>query len=90
MTVYYAHTVGSNPETEWQPLEDHLRNVGETAAGYAEPFAAADWGRLAGLWHDIGKYADTFQQYLRSSSSPGPTPMSGSLVNSLNMSTSDS
>jgi CRISPR-associated endonuclease/helicase Cas3 len=31
-------------------------------------FKAEDWGRLAGLWHDLGKYSSAFQQYIRSAS----------------------
>ncbi len=41
------------------------------AAGYASRFGARDWGRLAGLWHDLGKSSDEFQAYLRASSAQG-------------------
>jgi CRISPR-associated endonuclease/helicase Cas3 len=27
-------------------------------------FGAGDWGYLAGLWHDVGKYSDAFQAKL--------------------------
>jgi len=49
-----------------QPLKQHLRNVAEMAAEFAKPFNSADWARLAGVWHDLGKYSDAFQDYLRS------------------------
>ncbi len=68
---HYAHTAdfpdGSrNPdESGWQLLSVHLRNVAELAAGFAAPFGAADEARLAGLLHDLGKYRDEFQAYLR-------------------------
>ncbi|HNW42407.1 MAG TPA: CRISPR-associated endonuclease Cas3'', partial [Opitutaceae bacterium] len=68
---YYAHTAtqpdGSpNPdETKWQLLSEHLRQVSDKAANFAAPFGAADEARLAGLLHDLGKYADRFQQRLR-------------------------
>jgi len=29
-------------------------------------FGAKEWGELAGLWHDLGKYSAAFQQYIRS------------------------
>ncbi len=67
----YAHTADGPPETAWERLEDHLRRVagGDAsmpgARGFAAAFGAADWGELAGLWHDLGKYSDEFQEYLR-------------------------
>ncbi|MCI0364739.1 MAG: CRISPR-associated endonuclease Cas3'' [Phycisphaerales bacterium] len=48
-----------------EPLEKHLRAVATRAAGFAAPLGAAEWGRLAGLWHDIGKWRPEFQAYLR-------------------------
>ena len=58
---YYAHSLKDRPPEEWQLLEDHLKNVAEKARLFAEAFGAGDWGYLAGLWHDIGKYSDEFQ-----------------------------
>lgn len=71
--IYYAHSAedkdGSRlpPESgRWQLLADHLRNVAEQAAKFAAPMgaAAADEARLAGLLHDLGKYAERFQARL--------------------------
>jgi CRISPR-associated endonuclease/helicase Cas3 len=45
-------------------LEDHLEKVAGLAARFAGSFMAADWGRLAGLWHDLGKYHPDFQRRL--------------------------
>lgn len=70
-TVPFAHTLEGRPPEEWEPLEDHLRLVAggndqfPGAAGFAAEFGAADWGRLMGLWHDLGKYSAEFQAYLR-------------------------
>lgn len=61
---YYAHSLSGKPPSEWQPLEDHLKNVAEIARSFAEDFGAGDCAYLAGLWHDIGKYSDEFQQKL--------------------------
>jgi len=61
---YYAHSLERKPPSEWQPLEEHLRNVAKMAKSFAEGFGAGDWGYLAGLWHDIGKYSDEFQKML--------------------------
>ena len=70
--TYYAHSVEGAPENEWEPLEAHLRRVAEGdgasfpgAAGFAEAFDCREWGRLLGLWHDLGKYAPEFQRYLK-------------------------
>lgn len=49
------------------PLADHLHAVAALAAGFAAGFGA-DWARLAGLWHDLGKYRPAFQRYLRAAS----------------------
>jgi len=46
-------------------LEDHLRAVGARAAEFAEAFGSAEWGRAAGVWHDLGKYRTAFQDMLR-------------------------
>lgn len=46
-------------------LEDHLRGTAERAATFASPFGSSGWGRLAGLWHDIGKFSTNFQKYIR-------------------------
>lgn len=64
---YYAHS--ANKKGEWQPLKDHLQNVANLAKQFAEAarpgdaeFANAAYS--AGLLHDLGKYADRFQQRL--------------------------
>lgn len=51
-------------------LDDHLVAVGNLAADFASAFGAADWARLAGLWHDLGKYREGFQRYIRQSRDP--------------------
>ena len=35
------------------------------AAEFAGKFGAADFGYWAGLWHDLGKFNPTFQDYLK-------------------------
>jgi len=69
---YYAHTAEdengkqlSESSGSWQPLRDHLLNVAKLAAEFAAPFGASEEARLAGLLHDLGKYRDEFQEYLR-------------------------
>lgn len=49
-------------------LEQHLSAVSQMAGEMASEFGAEEWGRIAGLWHDLGKYSDDFQRYIRKSS----------------------
>lgn len=57
----YAHSLEGRPPREWQPLQMHLEKVASRAAGFAKCFGGEVWAHLAGLWHDLGKYADEFQ-----------------------------
>src|SRR5664280_465653 len=50
------------------PLEDHVESVARMTEKMAGEFGAGDWGRLGGLWHDLGKYSVDFQSYIRSKS----------------------
>jgi len=61
---YYAHSIDGKLSSEWQPLEEHLRNVAKLAAEFARPFGGDEWAYLSGLWHDLGKYSDAFQAKL--------------------------
>lgn len=63
-TVPYAHSLPGAPPECWQHLSAHLSGVAERAAQFAADFDAAEWGRLAGQWHDLGKYSREFQDYI--------------------------
>jgi len=54
--VYFAHP--------GHPLLDHLNSVAGLAREFASAFASAEWGYLAGLWHDFGKFQHEFQRRL--------------------------
>jgi CRISPR-associated endonuclease/helicase Cas3 len=46
-------------------LREHLFKTAERAATFAAAFGFRQWGWLGGLWHDLGKYAQAFQNKLR-------------------------
>ena len=66
---FIAH-VKAMPDGGWREhaLDEHLRCVGDIAAGFAQAFGASDWARVAGYWHDLGKYRSKFQTYIRDAS----------------------
>ncbi|HEY3393254.1 MAG TPA: CRISPR-associated endonuclease Cas3'', partial [Lacipirellulaceae bacterium] len=64
MSRYFAHSLPGRPIEEWEPLEDHLQAVSDLAGTFADKFGAAEWGRVTGLWHDVGKYSAEFQDKL--------------------------
>lgn len=66
---YWAHTPRKDdPKQEWQPLQEHLEAVAELARGFASHFRmpeATDLAFWAGILHDLGKYSQEFQDYLK-------------------------
>lgn len=66
-TTYLAH-VRQLPNGRWIEhfLEEHLLAVAVLAAEFASVFNSQDWARLSGLWHDLGKFREKFQKYIKS------------------------
>lgn len=69
---YFGHSRPGQPIDSWEPLRRHLAwvSVGQShrlegCRDFSRVFGASEWGRLAGLWHDVGKYAGAFQEYIR-------------------------
>jgi CRISPR-associated endonuclease/helicase Cas3 len=72
---YYAHTAEDAagnplPESYWQKLHDHLKAVAELIVRFATELGLEDGhiltdARITALLHDLGKYREAFQQYLR-------------------------
>lgn len=63
-TIFYAHSTERSNKKDWQYLQNHLLNVGALAEGFAEAFKCAEYGKAAGLLHDLGKYTIEFQKRL--------------------------
>jgi len=64
---YYAHTKENKPKEEWQLLKTHLINTAELAKRFAKDFGCSNLteiARIMGLFHDLGKGTDSFQEYL--------------------------
>lgn len=60
--MYYAHS--GNGADRWHPLATHLASVAQLALEFSCDSAWKDEACLAGKLHDLGKYADRFQQRL--------------------------
>lgn len=65
--IAHAAKDGDGNWREPHDLAEHLAGVASLAAGFAKTFGE-DWARLAGLWHDLGKYRPRFQKYIRQAS----------------------
>ena len=70
MTRYHAHS--ANESGQFHPLHEHLTEVAKLAREFAEPFGGGEAAFYAGLWHDIGKFAPEFQEYLKGRRRKGP------------------
>ncbi len=79
---YVAHTPPEGDPRKWQSMNDHTARVADLAAGWADSFGAADLARWAAWLHDVGKYGEDFQAYLRQCDAArhgqGKTPKPGS------------
>ena len=62
--TYYAHSIENKSSNKWQTLETHLSQTAKLASNFAKSFNSSNWAYTAGLWHDLGKYSDDFQNML--------------------------
>ena len=62
-TRHYAHSLKDVPRDRWHDLGKHLEDTAALAESFGAAFAPG-WGRIAGLWHDAGKYQRAFQGHI--------------------------
>lgn len=60
---FYAHTPAVE-DGPWHDLIEHLNRTAERARQNGAKFGAGELARLAGRWHDVGKFNSEFQRYL--------------------------
>jgi CRISPR-associated endonuclease/helicase Cas3 len=72
MPKIHAHIKEINGQFTSHELADHLQATADLAAQFAEDMQSANWARLAGLWHDLGKYQPAFQDYIKKNSGYDP------------------
>jgi CRISPR-associated endonuclease/helicase Cas3 len=64
----FAHS--ANAQGVRHDLVQHLVEVADLAASFADHLSAREIGYYAGLWHDVGKFSDAFQRYLHDCENP--------------------
>jgi CRISPR-associated endonuclease/helicase Cas3 len=62
MVSYLAHKTEDGRE---QPLIEHLNAVASMAGEFADVFDSADFARIIGRNHDLGKFSEKFQRRIR-------------------------
>lgn len=64
VTPCYAHSGKNTDRSDWQPLSEHLDQTAELAARRGQPLGLSATARLAGTYHDLGKYDPAFDRVL--------------------------
>lgn len=68
--IHIAHIRKDGERLLAHPLTGHADGVSRLAAEFAATFGASPWAALAGLWHDLGKFREGFQRYIRQCGDP--------------------
>lgn len=72
--MFYAHTLADRSPPYWETMAEHEDATAIRCADFLKRIHPdlEDWGELLGRWHDLGKYSDKFQQYIRRAGSDEP------------------
>ena len=62
---YIAHIKKQDKGYQIQKIEEHINGTSAFALIFASKFQNEEWGRLLGLWHDLGKFSEDFQDYIK-------------------------
>jgi CRISPR-associated endonuclease/helicase Cas3 len=62
---YIAHIKKEDSGCQIQTIEEHINGTATFASTFASKFQNVEWGRLLGLWHDLGKFSNEFQEYIK-------------------------
>jgi len=68
---WFAHSLSEGGETDWEPLQEHLRAVGLRAAEFARVFGGEAFAEAMGRLHDIGKCTEAYLAYIRQGEADG-------------------
>ena len=98
MKFYAHTLPSNAPPSSWEPLFDglsgklgHLNKTADACSKFARDMfpktkpagsQAHAWGNLLGLWHDLGKFASEWQDYLASKADPHKAEIQGKLDHS--------
>ena len=67
---FIAHIRKDGERLVAHPLSSHNEAVSRLAGEFAATFSSTLWAALAGLWHDLGKFREGFQRYIRQCGDP--------------------
>lgn len=61
---FYAHSKEGEPLNKWQTIEEHLKGVANLSEIFGKEFSSGKLAKIAGSFHDLGKYSHEFQDRL--------------------------
>ncbi len=69
--TFYAHSLKDQPIEQWETMQQHEELVAKYCRGFLRRIdpSLEPWGELLGRWHDLGKYSQAFQRYIKSANS---------------------